>query len=94
MKTRLKLKPKKKVVARPKKAIVPVDTAELPSQDIESLQLVHTDTQVLMEIAKPNLFRDEVQAKKVKFIKEIQQLSSKCGLEAELRVYFTFKLKE
>lgn len=94
MKTRLKLKPKKKVSAAPKKKVMEPGAFTLPPQATDDIQLLDTETTVLLEMSKPNLFRDAIKSSKVKFVEEIQELADQCGLRAEMRVYFTFKLKE
>lgn len=85
---------KLKLVGKPKqvskKKIVPLSDVILPSQMKDDVQLIETDTKILMEMAKPNLFRDAILDSKLKFIAELDKLSAACGLSCDMRIYFTF----
>ena len=76
------------------RTVVPGRHLKLPPQDMNEIQLVDTDTQLLLNLAQPNDFRNLVMALKVKFVKDIQSLAAACDLEVDTKIYFTFNTKE
>ena len=88
-----KTKVKKKIVAKKTVSKITVDPSKisLPEQKMEDIQLLDTDTKLLMEMSKPNVFRDELQKAKVEFVERVQKMSSICNVDVKIRVYFTFK---
>ena len=87
MKKKLKITKKR---AAPKKQIIAPEDAQLPPQKDEDIQLLDTDTRLLLEMAKPNAFRNELVKAKLEFIERVKEISELCRVKADLRIYFTF----
>lgn len=85
---------KKTLRKRVVQTVVPGTHFKLPTQEHTEIQLVDTDTQLLLNLAEPNDFRNALSLLKAKFVKDTQALSDVCDLEVEVKVYFTFKTKE
>lgn len=93
MAKKVQIKIGKKAVSKKPVSKVSIDSSKdsLPEQSIGDIQLLDTDTKLLMEISKPNVFRDELQKAKIDFVERVQKMSSICNIDAKIRVYFTFK---
>jgi len=89
-------KAKKKVTTRKTVAktrvIVPGEDFRLPSQAKSEIQLVETDPNLLLAMAKPNEFRDALQKAKEEFVNKVELLSALCDIKVDVRAYFTFNV--
>lgn len=83
---------------RKPKTLVAAGTEEavtvLPPQHTDDIQLLDTDTNLVLGLGDPNSFRVGLKDSKIRFIAEIHELAERIGLQADVRVYFTFKNKE
>lgn len=81
---------RKKVI---KKVMVSPQEVDLPPQDIEDIQLLHTETSLILKMSKPNVFREELLKLKKDFVVKVEKMSNACGVTGSVRVYFTFTEK-
>lgn len=82
----------KKTIRR--KVVIAPAAASFPLQKEDEVQLLETDPVVLLEMTKPNEFRDLLKNGKMQFIANVKKLAAAANLESEVRVYFTFKTKK
>ena len=82
---------KKVIKKRTAQTVVPGKHLKLPSQKPSDIQLVDTDTDLLLHLARPNDFREGLSQLKQRFVSDVEELAGACDLDTEVKVYFTFK---